>query len=124
MIADIRMAKAIRTLSAVTRNLRATVIAGLILASRPDEDGDHDYWHTPCKGQTMIAKIFYLSTPAPGRYMLNYQLFGSDELITIEIAKAHLVNLLIDGTALALREDQYLNRIPKTQTEEGAHERA
>lgn len=65
----------------------------------------------------MIAKIFYLSTPAPGRYMFNYQLFGSDELITIEIAKAHLVNLLIDGTALALREDQYLNRVPKPLTE-------
>lgn len=64
----------------------------------------------------MIAKIAYLSTPAPGRYMLNFQAFGSDELITIEIAKAHLVNLLIDGTALVLREDQYLNHVTPNET--------
>ena len=70
----------------------------------------------------MIAKIAYLTTPAPGRYMLNFQPFGSDELISIEIAKAHLVNILIDGTASALREDQYLNRVPVTPTER-EHER-
>jgi len=72
----------------------------------------------------MIAKIAYLSTPAPGRYMLNFQAFGSDELITIEIAKAHLVNILIDGTASALREEQYLSRVPSTQTKDAEHERA
>lgn len=71
----------------------------------------------------MIAKIAYLTTPAPGRYMLNFQPFGSTELISIEIAKAHLVNILIDGTASALREDQYLNRPSKTLTED-QHERA
>jgi len=71
----------------------------------------------------MIAKLAYLTTPAPGRYMLNIQAFGSDELISIEIAKAHLVNILIDGTASALREEQFLNRVPLTQTE-SAHERA
>jgi len=70
-----------------------------------------------------IAKLAYLTTPAPGRYMLNIQAFGSDELIQIEIAKAHLVNFLIDGTAWALREEQHLNRFPKTQTED-QHERA
>jgi len=55
----------------------------------------------------MIAKLAYLTTPAPGRYMLNFQAFGSEELVQIEIAKAHLVNILIDGTASALREDQF-----------------
>lgn len=66
----------------------------------------------------MIAKLAYLTTPAPGRYMLNFQAFGSDELISIEIGKAHLINILIDGTANALREDQYLNRIPSPQKRE------
>lgn len=72
----------------------------------------------------MIAKIAYLTTPAPGRYMLNIQTFGSDELISVEIAKAHLINILIDGTAYALREEQYLNRVQSTQTESAEHERA
>lgn len=63
-----------------------------------------------------IAKIAYLSTPDRGRYVLNFQAFGSEELISIEIAKAHLVNMLIDGTALVLREDQYLTLVP-THTE-------
>jgi hypothetical protein len=71
----------------------------------------------------MIAKLAYLTTPAPGRYMLNLQICGSDELIRIEIARFHLVNILVDGTAVALREDQYLNRVPSSPTEE-AHERA
>lgn len=71
----------------------------------------------------MIAKLAYLTTPAPGRYLFNFQAFGSDELISVEIAKAHLINILIDGTAYALREEQYLNRVPFTPTE-SAHERA
>lgn len=40
-----------------------------------------------------------------------------------EIAKAHLVNILIDGTSVALREDQY-NRVPSIINIEDAHERA
>ncbi len=71
----------------------------------------------------MIAKLAYLTTPAPGRYVLNIQAFGSDELIRIEIAKAQLANILIDGTALALREPQYLNRVPAASQTEDANER-
>ncbi|MCS3692027.1 hypothetical protein ABIF07_001057 [Bradyrhizobium elkanii] len=52
----------------------------------------------------MIAKLAYLTTPSPGRYMLNIQTFGSDELLRFEIERAHLANILIDGTALALRD--------------------
>lgn len=52
----------------------------------------------------MIAKLAYLTTPGPGRYMLNIQTFGSDELLSFEIERAHLANILIDGTALALRD--------------------
>lgn len=72
----------------------------------------------------MIAKLAYLTTPSPGRYMLNLQICGSDEFIRIEIGKAHLINILIDGTAYALREEQYLNRVSSTQTESASHERA
>jgi len=69
--------------------------------------------------------LAFLTTPTPGRYMLNIQTFGSDELIRIEIAKHHLVNILIDGMSVALREDQYITRVPVTQTEtESANERA
>ena len=65
-----------------------------------------------------IAKLFYLTTPAPNRYVVNFQLFGSDELLSIEISQAHLTNVIIDGTTLALRE---VNRNPQTGAE---HERA
>jgi hypothetical protein len=91
----------------------------------------------------MIAKLAYLTTPAPGRYVLNIQLFGSDELMRFEIAKAHLVNILIDGASLALRESSkglkegairatlqqssdsdtsapVHNRVPETSTQESA----
>lgn len=66
-----------------------------------------------------IAKLAYLTTPSPGRYILNIQAFGSDELMRVEIAKAHLVNILIDGTAVALREDQF-NRVPNNSSQESA----
>jgi hypothetical protein len=72
----------------------------------------------------MIAKIAYLSTPSPGRYMLNYQLFGSDELIQIEIGKDQMVNILVDGNSWALRDYQFSTRVPPTHTERGEHERA
>lgn len=73
----------------------------------------------------MIAKLAYLTTPAPGRYMLNIQPFGSDDLLRFEIAQAHLANILIDGTALALRADSVSHRVPAgSQTESASHERA
>lgn len=72
----------------------------------------------------MIAKIAYLSTPSPGRYILNFQTFGSEELIQIEIGKDQLVNILIDGNMSALRDYQFSTRVPPTHTERGDHERA
>lgn len=65
-----------------------------------------------------IAKIFYLTSPAPGRFLINYQLFGSDELTTVEIAQAHLANVVIDGASFALRES---NRVPETTNTESAN---
>jgi hypothetical protein len=71
----------------------------------------------------MIAKLAYLTTPQAGAYVLNIQPEGSDDLLRFEISKAHLANILISGTAIALREDQY-HRIPPTPTESVDHERA
>lgn len=68
----------------------------------------------------MIAKLAYLTTPGPDRFVLNIQPFGSDDLIRFEIAKAHLVNILIDGASLAFRE-QYPNRVQPTTSTENAH---
>ena len=69
----------------------------------------------------MIAKLAYLTTPGPGRFILNIQPFGSDDVLRFEIAQAHLANILIDGTSLALRS--HLNRVPPTPTESEEHER-
>jgi hypothetical protein len=70
----------------------------------------------------MIAKIAYLTTPGPDRFVINIQSFGSDDIQSFEISRHHLANILIDGTALALRETS-CNRVPSPATE-GAHERA
>jgi hypothetical protein len=92
----------------------------------------------------MIAKLAYLTSPAPGRYLLNVQLFGSDDLLRFEIAQAHLANIVCDGASFALREsskgltqgairatlqqssdsaisDPVKNRVPETSTQESAH---
>lgn len=58
----------------------------------------------------MIAKIAYLTSPAPNRFVLNFKQEDDAETRSFEISKAHLANILIDGTALALR-DQF-NRVP------------
>ncbi len=52
----------------------------------------------------MIAKLAYLTTPFPGRFIINIQTFGTGETFQYEISKHHLANILIDGTALVLRE--------------------
>lgn len=62
-----------------------------------------------------IAKIAYLTTPDPGRYVLNFQPFGSDELTSIELAPEQMRNILIDGTTLMLR--QSFHRVPITNQE-------
>jgi hypothetical protein len=71
----------------------------------------------------MIAKIAYLSTPGPGRYVLNFQPFGSDELQSVEISKAHLANIIIDGTSLALRESSVFTAFNPASPTEDANER-
>jgi hypothetical protein len=63
----------------------------------------------------MISKLAYLTTPAAGRYMLNFQLFGSDELISIEVGPDQMRNILSDGVSLMLR--QSFHRVPVTADE-------
>lgn len=72
----------------------------------------------------MIAKLAYITTPQAGVVVINIQPEGSNETIPYEISKAHLANILIDGCALALR-DQYPHRVSvASQTTENANERA
>lgn len=59
----------------------------------------------------MIARLAYLTTPAPDRFVLNIQPEGGTEFIQYEISRAHLANILIDGTALALRDNVRLQAI-------------
>lgn len=66
----------------------------------------------------MIAKLAYLTTPEAGRYLLNVQAFGSDELISVEIGPDQMRNILIDGVALMLR--QSFHRVPINSKEEAA----
>lgn len=65
----------------------------------------------------MIAKIAYLTTPSPGVFILNIQPEGSDGCLRFEISKAHLCNILIDGTSLALREAFVHHRVPLNDRE-------
>lgn len=73
----------------------------------------------------MIARLAYLTSPGPNRFVLNIQPFGSELTSHIEISKAHLANILIDGLSWSLRETS-INRVPdnNTQTEDAKHERA
>jgi hypothetical protein len=63
----------------------------------------------------MIAKLAYLTSPSAGRYMLNFQPFGSEELMTIEVGPDQMRNILTDGVALMLR--QSFHRVPVTPDE-------
>lgn len=68
----------------------------------------------------MKAKLAYLTTPAPSVFILNIQPEGSDDLLRFEICKAHLANILIAGTAVALREDSS-HRVPTSPNHEDAN---
>lgn len=67
-----------------------------------------------------IARLAYLTSPSQGRYVLNIQPVGSDDLLRFEIAQAHLANIVITGTSLAL---QVANRVPEASHRENADER-
>lgn len=70
----------------------------------------------------MIAKIAFLTSPAPNRFILNYQEEGRDGISRVEISRAHLTNIIIDGASFAFRETSN-HRVPQIQTENADHER-
>ena len=69
-----------------------------------------------------IAKLAYLTTPDPGRYILHFQPFGSEELTSIEIAPEQMKNILTAGVSVMLQ--QSFHRVPLTKAEDAPHERA
>lgn len=58
----------------------------------------------------MRARLAYLTSPAPGIFLLNFQSMESDAVLSVEISKSQLAGILITGTDLALRESS--NRVP------------
>ena len=54
----------------------------------------------------MIARLAYLTTPGPDRFVLNFQVFGCEGLQSIEISRDHMANIVIDGASLVLRSRQ------------------
>lgn len=71
----------------------------------------------------MIAKLAYLTSPAPNRFVLNFMPEDGTATFPIEISKAHLANILIDGLSFSLRET-CVNRVPETIQPRNANERA
>jgi hypothetical protein len=70
----------------------------------------------------MIAKHAWLTTPEPGRYILNFQLFGSEEVTVIEVGPDHMRNIVADGVHTILRSS--FHRVPVHTNTENADERA
>ncbi|UQD69225.1 hypothetical protein JEY40_24735 [Bradyrhizobium japonicum] len=67
----------------------------------------------------MIAKLAYLTSPSAGRYVFNFQPFGSDDLISVEVGPDHMRNILSDGVPLMLR--QSFHRVPVINSQESAN---
>jgi hypothetical protein len=64
----------------------------------------------------MIAKLAFLTSPAEGRYVLNFQPFGTDELTSIEVGPDQMKNILADGVSLMLRSS--FHRVSVAQTKD------
>jgi len=52
-----------------------------------------------------VARLAYLTQPAPGVYLLNIQ-NAAGELWRVEISKGQLANIIVDGAAMALRSPE------------------
>lgn len=60
--------------------------------------------NTDARRQPAIhAKLAFLSQPSPGVFHMNLQ-FENGANLRVDISKAQLGNILVDGTAMALRE--------------------
>jgi len=69
-----------------------------------------------------VAKLAWLTSPGDGRYVMNFQLFGSDDHVQIEVGPDHMRNILSDGVPLMLRNS--LHRVPFKSNQENADDRA
>jgi hypothetical protein len=52
------------------------------------------------------AKLAYLTQPSPGVFVLNLQFEGDQESSLVEISRAQLGNILVDGAAMAFRDEK------------------
>ena len=68
----------------------------------------------------ITAKLGYLTTPDPGRYILHFQSFGSNELMSIEVSPEQMRNILHDGVTHMLRHS--FHRVPTNMQTEDAHD--
>ena len=66
------------------------------------------------------ARIAYLTSPAPGVFVFNYQIDGTEGIQRLEISQGHLANIIVDGASFALRP----SRSPFRQPESADNERA
>ena len=64
----------------------------------------------------MIARYAYLTSPSEGRYVFNYQPFGSDDVTQVELDPDQMRNILATGVPLMLR--QSFHRVSITKTED------
>lgn len=72
----------------------------------------------------MIAKLAYLTSPAPDRFILNIQFHEGGNIFELEISEGHLANIIADGAHYAFRK-QCVTRVPSTkETTRSANERA
>lgn len=53
----------------------------------------------------ILAKLLYLTSPEPGKHILNIQFQGDDFAMQIVVSKAQLGNLVADGAATLVREN-------------------
>ena len=65
-----------------------------------------------------IAKLAWLTSPGDGRYVMNFQILGSDDHVQIEIGPDHMRNILSDGVPLMLRNS--LHRVSIKTNQESA----
>ncbi len=65
-----------------------------------------------------IAKLAYLTSPDPGRYVFHYQPFGSEDVTSIELDPQQMKNILTAGVTIMLNTSYH--RVPLNSQKEGA----
>jgi hypothetical protein len=63
----------------------------------------------------MKARLFYFTSPQPGKYVINIQPEGWDGVMSIEVSQHHMGHAIADGAAFAARESRVLAASKVTQ---------